>query len=68
MENILQICELNNLEIHTQAGHILFAIASELARALFPFEYADNIKIKVTRRRFIGDGCIWEGMLLMNTC
>ena len=38
----------------------------ELARTLFPFESRNNIKIKVTRHRFIGDGCIWEGISLKN--
>ena len=39
---------------------------SELARTLFPVESTNNIKTKITHPRVIGDGCIWEGISLMN--
>ena len=41
---------------------------SELARTLFPAESTNDIKIKITHHRDIGDGSIWEGISLMNTC
>ena len=34
--------------------------------SLFPVESTNNIKIKMTCHRVIRDGCIWEGILLMN--
>ena len=38
---------------------------SELVKTLFSVESTNNIKIKITQRRVIGDGCIWEEILLM---
>ena len=32
------------------------------------FENKNHIKIKITRHRFMENGCIWEGTLLMNAC
>ena len=40
----------------------------ELTETLFPVESTNNIKIKITHRRVIGDGCIWERISLMNAC
>ena len=37
---------------------------SEYARTLFPVESTNNIQIKITNHKFIGDGCIWEGISL----
>ena len=45
-------------------GHIPY---SDLAKTLFPVENRNNVKIKITHHRVIGEGCIWEGMSL-NTC
>ena len=28
----------------------------------------NNLKIKITRHRVIGDECIWEGILPINAC
>ena len=32
------------------------------------FENKNHIKMKITRDRFMANGCIWEGTLLMNAC
>ena len=40
----------------------------ELTETLFPVESTNNIKIKITHRRVIGDDCIWERISLMNAC
>ena len=58
-EHLVFWCESSSLE----TGHI-----DELTRILFPFESTNIIKIKVTRHKVIGDGCIWEGISLMSTC
>ena len=42
-------------------SHILY---SELVKTLFSVESTNNIKIKITQRRVIGDGCIWEEISL----
>ena len=52
-------------------GNILVSQTALLKRksglfSLFPVECTNNIKIKMTCHRVIGDGCIWEGILLMN--
>ena len=31
-------------------------------------ENKNHIKIKITRHRFMENGCIWEGTSLMNAC
>ena len=38
---------------------------SELTRT---FESKNHIKIKTNRHWVMENGCIWEGILLMNTC
>ena len=38
------------------------------ARTLVSVESTNNIEIKVTRYRVIGDGYIWEGISLINPC
>ena len=48
--------------------HSLYTIYSELGKTLFPVECTSNIKVKVTHRRIIGDGCIWEEISLVNGC
>ena len=32
------------------------------------FENKNHIRIKITRHRFMENGCIWEWILLMNAC
>ena len=39
---------------------------SELARTLFRVESTNNLKIKITQHRVLGDGFIWEGISFMN--
>ena len=43
----------------------LYMTAMMIART---FENKNHIKIKITRHRFMKNGCIWEGTLLMNAC
>ena len=56
-KNFVSICKSNNIEIEVV---FLAAIQYSELRTLFPAESRNNIKIKITRHRFIGDGCIWE--------
>ena len=41
---------------------------SQWPELYFLLKVQNNIKIKVTRHRVIGDGWIWEGISLMNPC
>ena len=61
-EHLINLSKSNSPEIQV----IFRSYNDELARTLFPFESTNNIKIKITRHRCIGDGCIWEGISLMN--
>ena len=61
--HLASLCKSNILE--TQ---VIFPIASELARTLFPVKSTNDIKIKITHHKVIGDECIWEEMPLMNAC
>ena len=46
-----------------------YSLCSKLAsRTLFAVESTNSIKRKITHHRAIGDGCIWEGMRLINAC
>ena len=50
-EHLVNLCESSNFE--TQV--LVLYIYSELARTLFPFKSKNNIKIKITCQRFIGN-------------
>ena len=45
-----------------------YSLYIELTRTLFPTESTNDIKIETTHQRSIEDGCIWEGISLMNAC
>ena len=60
MGNILHI-DVNQ----TSLKHKSYIPYNELARTLFLAESTNNIKIKITHHRVIGDGCIWEVISLM---
>ena len=53
------------ISINFKTQLIFAAYNSKLTRTLFLVESTDNIKIKITRRRVTGDGCIWKGMPFM---
>ena len=54
---------MNQTSLKHLSSHIPY---SKLVRNLFPAESANNIKIKITHHRVIEDGCLWEGISLMN--
>ena len=58
-EHFVNLCESNILETKVPSG---------LAWTLFPVESTSKVKIKITHHRVIGDGCIWEGISLINAC
>ena len=37
-----------------------FSLYSELGRTVFPVESTNNIRIKVTHLKVMGDECIWK--------
>ena len=42
---------------------------NELVTILFfVVESTNNIKIEIRQHRVVGNGCIWEGILLVNAC
>ena len=45
-----------------------YSLYSELGRTVFPVESTNNIRIKVTYLRVMGDGCIWKRIELMDAC
>ena len=45
-----------------------YSLCSELGRTVFPVESTNNVRIKVTYLRVMGDGCIWKRIELMNAC
>ena len=47
-------------------GKLQSILTSWLTRASFSAESTNNIKTKITHHRVMEDGCIWEGLLLLN--
>ena len=64
-EHLVTLCKWNILETH-----IVYVPYSELARNLFlvSIESTNKIKIKISNYKFIGYGCIRDGISLMNAC
>ena len=45
-----------------------YSLYSELGRPVFPVESTNNIRIKLTYLKGMGNGCIWKRISLVNAC
>ena len=49
-------------------GNTLYSHVNQTCELARIFQNKNHIKIKRTRHRIMENGCIWEGMSLMNAC
>ena len=63
----LYICESNILQIHITYFKSYSYLGPELYVSISCWKYKWQ-KMKITHHKFVGDGCIGEGISLMNAC
>ena len=62
-EHLVNLCESNILQ-----KQVIFPIQGQNFISVLPGESTNDIEIKITHHRVIGNGCIWEIISLTNAC
>ena len=67
-EHLMNICELNIFEINTKSYSLCMYCIFMIVKAKTFERSTNHIETKITRRRFMEDACILDGISLMNVC